>query len=742
MTALDLPDLPPRIARLHELAYDLWWSWNPTAREVFRKLDYTLWRQTAHNPVLMLRRMSREALDRAASDPAFLGFYETGLEGLDAMRAAGVSGRTWWAERVSPDPSRVVAYFSAEFALHQSLPIYAGGLGVLAGDHCKEASDLGVPLTGVGFMYPQGYFRQRISPEGLQQEVYERLNWADAPIQPARTRDEKPCVVLVPLGTRAVLVQVWEVRLGRVRLLLLDTDLEQNAPWDRELSARLYGGGHDTRLQQEIVLGLGGVLALRTLGLQPAVWHLNEGHAAFVVLQRIRDLLAAAWRWDEALAEVRRTTVFTTHTPVPAGHDAFPFHLVEQQLAGCWGSMGEDRDHFLSLGQYDHGHGLQFNMTALAMRSAGAINAVSQLHRDVTREMFAPLWPDQPPDARPVGAITNGVHVPTWMSATLARVFDRHLTSAWREHYTEEHFWRQVLDIPDEELWQARQSLRTYLFLFVRERARQRWVDDQSSANRLVAGGAMLDPTALTIGFARRFTSYKRPDLIFRDLERLARLLTDARRPVQLIFAGKAHPADEAGKRQLQSIFRHALDPRFGGRIAFVEDYDLHVAHLLVQGCDVWLNTPRKPFEASGTSGMKASMNGVLHLSIGDGWWAEGYTGPNGWVINGASTSGEPDAVDAADAEALYRLLEEEVVPTFYDRDTRNLSRRWIAMIKEAIVTVTPRFSTRRMLKDYVEQAYAPAVRTAAPDRAPAGISGSSAAGTVRVRNVLTRRMI
>jgi starch phosphorylase len=710
MTTDPLPPLPPRIGRLRELAYDLWWSWNATAREVFRKLDYALWRETAHNPVMMLRRISPDTLKRASADPAFLGVYDAGIEALDGMRSAAASGRTWWAEHISSDHSQVVAYFSAEFALHQSLPIYAGGLGVLAGDHCKEASDLGVPLIGVGFMYPQGYFRQRISSEGMQQEVYAKLDWDDAPVRPAMTHDNKPCVVLVPLGTRTVLVHVWEVRLGRVRLLLLDTDVEQNAPWDRELSARLYGGGQDTRLQQEIVLGLGGVLALRALGLEPAVWHLNEGHAAFVVLQRIRDFLAEDRKWDDALKEVRRSTVFTTHTPVPAGHDAFPFNLVEQHLAGCWGSMGADRDNFLSLGQYDHGHGLQFSMTALAMRSAGAINGVSRLHRDVTREMFAPLWPDRAVEDRPVGAVTNGVHVPTWIAGTLAQLFDRHLTPAWREHYTDETFWEQVLTIPDEEIWAARQALRTYLFHFIRERARQRWVDDQGSANRLVAGGAMLDPAALTIGFARRFTAYKRPELIFRDMERLRALLVDARRPLQLIFAGKAHPADEAGKHHLQSIFRRALDARFGGRIAFVDDYDLHVAHLLVQGCDVWLNTPRKPLEASGTSGMKAAMNGVLHLSIGDGWWAEGFSGKNGWTIAGPAATADWDAVDAADADALYQLLEKEVVPAFYDRDKRNLSRRWIAMVKDSIFTVTPRFSARRMLKDYVEGTYAPAI--------------------------------
>ncbi|HET9372748.1 MAG TPA: alpha-glucan family phosphorylase [Vicinamibacterales bacterium] len=704
-----VPQLPARLARLRELASDLWWSWHP-ARAVFRRIDYTLWRQTAHNPVMMLAQMTPETLDRAAADPAFLALYDAALDALDATRASATNGKTWWHERVKSD-HEVVAYFSAEFALHQSLPIYAGGLGVLAGDHCKEASDLGVPLIGVGFMYPQGYFRQRISAEGWQQEVYEKLNWEHAPIAHARTLDDKPCVVLVPLGTRSVLVQVWEIKLGRVRLLLLDTDLEENQPWDRELSARLYGGGQDTRLQQEIVLGLGGVLALRTLGLTPAVWHLNEGHAAFVVLQRLRDFLAAGRKWDDAVDEVRRTTVFTTHTPVPAGHDAFPFHLVEQQLAICWGSMNGQRENFLALGDYDSAEGPKFNMTALAMRSAGAINAVSQLHGHVSREMFAPLWPDKATADRPISAITNGVHVPTWLAPDLAKLLEQHLSPAWRDQYEDPAFWARVLDIPDEDLWAARQSLRSHMFQFIRERARQRWTDDQASATRVVAGGAMLDPSALTIGFARRFTGYKRPDLLFRDIDRLIRLVNQRGRPVQFVFAGKAHPADEAGKHQLQTVFRHALDPRLSGRIAFVDDYDLHVAHVLVQGCDVWMNTPRKPMEASGTSGMKASMNGVLHLSIADGWWAEGYTGSNGWQIVGTPASDDQDALDHADAQALYALLEQDVVPTWYERDGKRLPRRWLAMIKQAMLTITPRFSSRRMLKDYVEKAYAPAFR-------------------------------
>jgi starch phosphorylase len=709
MTESLLPTLPARLSRLPELAYDIWWSWN-AARAVFRQLDYVLWRQTAHNPVKMLTRIAPDTLERAAQDPAFLAIYDAALAARDAMRAPGAP--TWWQERVShvaPSSTGVIAYFCAEFALHQSLPIYAGGLGVLAGDHCKEASDLGMPLIGVGFMYPQGYFRQRISPEGWQQEHYERIDWDAAPIARARTIDGKPCIVLVPMGSRSVLVQVWQVHLGRVRLLLLDTDLEQNQPWDRELSARLYGGGPDTRLQQEIVLGLGGVLALRAMGYTPAVWHLNEGHAAFVVLQRLRDLLAAGETWEDALVEVRRTTVFTTHTPVPAGHDAFPFHMVEQHLLKSWGSMNGQAERFLALGSYDNGHGPQFNMTALAMRSAGAINAVSELHGEVTRDMFAPLWPELAPGDRPVSAITNGVHVPTWVAGALSRLYDRHLSPAWQDQYEDAGFWARILEIPDEDLWAAREYLRAALFQFIRERARERWSADQAAASSVVAFGAMLDPTALTIGFARRFTGYKRPDLVLRDLDRVARLVNSDKRPVQFVFAGKAHPADEAGKHHLQHIVRRALDPRMAGRIAFVDDYDLHVAHLLVQGCDVWLNNPRRPMEASGTSGMKASMNGTLHLSIADGWWAEGHTFLNGWVIAGQPGA---DDQDAADAEALYTLLERDVVPAFYERDARGVPRRWVAMVKQALLTVTPRFSARRMLKQYAEQAYLPAFRT------------------------------
>jgi len=700
--------LPDRIARLDELAHNLMWSWNQAARALFRRLDYTLWRTTVHNPISMLASLDPVVLTRAMQDPAWLRSYDAAVGGLDSSRAAHGS----WCEREHPDIlGKTIAYFSAEFALHQSLPIYAGGLGVLAGDHCKEASDLGIPLVGVGFSYPQGYFRQQLSAEGWQEEVYDHLDWENAPVEAALTADGTPCITAVPLDARTVLLRVWRVRAGGVTLYLLDTDLEQNAPKDRELSARLYGGDRETRIQQEILLGIGGIRALKQLGIEPDVCHLNEGHAAFVVLERIRNLCEAGWNYDAALEHVRRSTVFTTHTPVAAGHDAFPFSLVETHLASAWGNLGPYRERFLSLGHYDNGAGPMFNMTALALRTAGAVNGVSRLHGEVTRSMWRSIWPDVPVDQLPVTSITNGVHVPTWMSREIGELLERHLGSDWTKRHDDPSMCDRVLDIPDDELWAARQSLRTHLFHFIRERTRRRWAHEHVGSARVVAGGPMLDQEVLTIGFARRFTAYKRPELIFSDPDRLARILTAARRPVQLVFAGKAHPADEVGKQHLQQIYFRALDPRFSGRIAFVDDYDLHVAHFLVQGCDVWLNNPRKPLEASGTSGMKAAINGVPHFSIGDGWWAEGFTGANGWLIEPLAEAGDQQAQDWADAEAMYTLLEEELVPAFYHRDEHGIPREWLRVVKESIRTVLPRFSARRMVKEYVRDMYAPALR-------------------------------
>jgi starch phosphorylase len=702
--------LPGRIHRLHELAVDLWWSWDLGARDVFRRLDRPLWRRTHHNPVKMLQRITAERLRQVAADPRFLQVYDDATARRDEARG---QVHPWWGEHGHAVNGGTIAYFSAEFALHQSLPIYAGGLGVLAGDHCKEASDLGVPLVGVGFMYPQGYFHQRMSNEGWQEERYERLSWTEAPIEAALTPDGRPCVTAVPLGDRTVLAAVWRVRLGRVRLFLLDTDLVENAPWDRELSARLYGGDREMRIQQEIILGIGGVRALRALGVAPTVWHLNEGHAAFVALQRIREQVEKGTSFDDALDAVRRSTVFTTHTPVPAGHDAFPFSMVEKHLAGCWGEMGVHRERFLALGQHDSGQGALFNMTALAMRTAEHINAVSALHGEVTRSMWRGIWPDTPADRLPVRFITNGVHLPTWMSARVLELLTSALGDGWVERADDATFAEGLAAIPDAELWALREQLRLDLFEYVRERIRSRWADERVGPNRVVAAGAMLDPHVLTIGYARRFTAYKRPELIFHDPDRLARILNNVDRPVQIVFAGKAHPADEPAKLHLQRVFKHCLDPAFGGRIAFVDDYDMHVAHYLVHGCDVWLNTPRKPLEASGTSGMKAAMNGVPHLSIGDGWWAEGYNGANGWLIEGQAQGEDQAAMDAADAEALYTLLEQEVVAAFYDRNDEGLPSRWLEVVRESMRASIPRFSTRRMLKQYVTEMYAPAAGTA-----------------------------
>ena len=703
-----MTSIPDRIKRIEELAYDLWWSWNTDARRVFRSLDYPLWRHTAHNPVRMLQLIPPETLARAIQDPEWLANYDRTVARLDAARTA----QNTWCESECPElHGKSIAYFSAEFAIHQSLPIYAGGLGVLAGDHCKEASDLGVPLIGIGFMYPQGYFHQGLSHDGWQQEAYERLNWKAAAIEPAITQDGKPAITAVPLGNRTVLVAVWRVRVGRVKLYLLDTDLEENAPWDRELSARLYGGDRETRIQEEIILGIGGVRVLKAIGHQPSVYHLNEGHAAFVVLQRIRDLCEAGWTFERALDEVRRTTVFTTHTPVAAGHDAFPFHLVETHLAGAWGDLGSYREKFLALGHYDNGGGSLFNMTALALRTSGAVNGVSQLHGEVTRQMWRPIWPDRPAEDLPVGFITNGVHVPTWIASDMSSLLERHLGADWLDRHDDPAVADRVLQIPDDELWAVRQTLRNFLFNFIRERVRNRWMVESIPAPRIAAAGTMFDSNTLTIGFARRFTGYKRPELIFLDSDRLARILTASGRAVQIVFAGKAHPADDVGKHHLQQIYRRALDPRFGGRIGFVDDYDLHVAHFLVQGCDVWMNNPRKPLEASGTSGMKAAINGTPHMSIGDGWWAEGFAGNNGWLIEGQADPNDHGAQDWADAQAIYALLETQLVPAFYDREANVLPQRWLQIVKQSIRTVLPRFSARRMVKEYVRTMYLPAVR-------------------------------
>jgi starch phosphorylase len=693
--------LPERIVELKDLASNLWWSWNPAARQVFRLLDYPLWQSTHHNPLKMLRALPAERFHEAASNPEFLQTYDKAIEKLSRTREGN---QTWWSAQGHPSPDFSIAYFSAEFALHQSVPLYAGGLGVLAGDHCKEASDLGVPLVGVGLRYSVGYFQQAISAEGHQQELYDRFLIDETPLEPARTSDGRPCVVEVPLSRGNIVVAVWQIHVGRVTLYLLDTDVEQNPHWARELSARLYVGEPDARLQQEIIFGIGGVRALRELGHRPTVWHLNEGHAAFVIFERLRELTDEGMAASAALNEIRSSTLFTTHTPVAAGHDTFPIDVVDANLSGFWETHAKLRDALFSLAASTHADGSRFNMTALALRGSNRVNAVSRKHRDVTHELFMPMFGNGSGNSNSVHAVTNGVHIPTWIAPAVDHLFERYIGPDWKEDHDDPNLWERVFAIPDDELWQVRQQLKMHLLTFIREHARELWIQNKTAtAAQLAASGTLLDPSALTIGFARRFTEYKRSELVFDDHERLARLLNAPGRRVQIIFAGKAHPADEHGKKSLNRIYQSAADPRFAGHVAFVDDYNFHPAHFFVQGCDIWLNNPRKPLEACGTSGMKASINGVPHLSVADGWWSEGYTGHNGWLIDPGE---RPD--DRSEADAIYRLLEEEVVPAFYDRDDRGVPVRWMTVVKQAIRTVMPRFCARRMVKEYVNQMYLP----------------------------------
>jgi starch phosphorylase len=700
--------LPERIGRLDELANNLWWSWHNQARQLFRALDYPLWRASNHNPVRQLHEMNPNTLQAAAADASFLALYDSVMKDFDVDMAAS---NTWFTTNHADLLGSPIAYFSMEYAIHNSLPIYAGGLGILAGDVCKEASDLGLPLVAVGFMYPQGYFYQRISADGRQEEIYRELDFNEVPISSCPWPQGCGPLVQIQLGDRPLYIKVWQVRVGRVNLYLLDTNVEANMPADQQLSSRLYTADREQRLQQEIVLGVGGVRTLRALGTKPAVWHANEGHTAFMMLERIREEVAEGASFTEALSRIQSTTVFTTHTPVLAGHDVFSPELVEKYFSGYWQSLGIDRETFFQLGRQDGLATGAFNMTALALRMAKQRCAVSELHEQVTRRMWHGLWPGVAEDEVPISHITNGIHVPTWVAPELYNLFAKYLGNDWVAHHDDASLWYHVLDIPDDELWALRQRLKLKLVGAIRERMRSRWVEDNVPWAQIMAMGALLDPEVLTIAFARRFTEYKRPALLFRDIERLKRILNNPLRPVQIIFTGKSHPADFASKKLLQQVYTLATDREFRGRIVFVEDYDMHMARYLVHGVDLWLNTPRRLREACGTSGMKAALNGVLHLSVSDGWWREGYNGSNGWVLDGNLDTIGAEAEDEADAGAVYRLLEEEIVPLYYTRDRSGVPRRWILLIKNAIRTIVPGFCARRMLKEYTERMYQAAAR-------------------------------
>jgi starch phosphorylase len=697
--------LPERIARLKDLAYNLWWSWHPEARVLFKEVDRSLWAETHHNPVQLLRRCPPERIKFLQADPAFLARYDAVIATFDQYMS---TADTWFAKSHPEMKGQSVGYFSAEFGVHNSLRIYSGGLGILAGDHCKAASDLGVPLVGVGFMYPQGYVQQRISSDGWQQNVYEPVDWDNSPVRPVLGPSGGRMLLDVPLGRGTLKIAVWRVQVGRVPLYLMDTNVEGNSPQDREISGRLYGGDRTTRLRQEIILGIGGVRVLRALGIHPITFHANEGHSSFLFLELVREKVSAGKSLDLAQKEVSESAVFTTHTPVEAGHDVFAEEMICEYFSDYWPQLKVEREQFLDFARVP-GH-TGWNMTALALKLAGRRNAVSRRHGQVSREMWKNLWPSKSVDQVPISHVTNGVHLATWIQQDLGSIYDRYLGQDWRERQDDPAIWSKASSIPDEVLWLQHNRNKSQLLQMMRARSRARWMSNQGDAVQALAGGALFDQSALTIGFARRFAGYKRATLILHDIERLKKMLFDPWRPVQLVFAGKAHPADDGGKALIQQVYRLAKDPAFGGRIAFVEDYDMHIARYLVQGVDIWLNNPLAPLEACGTSGEKAGANGVPNFSVLDGWWEEGYNGANGWAIGAAGGRGSGAEADRLDAEDIYRTLEQKIIPLYYDWDDVMIPRGWVKMMKESIRSVASTYGASRMVKDYVNELYVPKV--------------------------------
>jgi glycogen phosphorylase len=699
--------LPKRLQRLGELAYNLWWTWNPEAIRVLGRLDYDLWERLGHNPIRFLREFPSKRVDQALKDPGYLRLYDAVFAQFDRY----FSQSDLWATEAHPElTNRPIAYFSMEFGLHEMLPIYSGGLGVLAGDHLKEASDLGLPFVGVGLMYGEGYFSQRITEDGWQEAVNRMLNFPDLPVLPVLADGGERMTVEVEFPEKTVSLQMWEVRIGRVPLYLLDSNLDENAPSDRDLTARLYWADLDRRIRQEVVLGVGGVRALRALGYNPSVWHMNEGHAAFLTLERAREQVQAGKDFEYAMERIRAHNVFTTHTPVAAGNDEFPLWLVEKHLAALWPELKLERGQFFDLARRQWPEGETYSMGVLALKNSQGRNAVSELHGQVARRMWNFLWPDRKEQDVPITHVTNGVHVANWMARRLRILMDDHLGADWYDRLDDPDLWAAVDGIPDDELWAIRLHLKRKLAFYMRERVRERWTEGGYHPVQVVSAGVLVNPYALTIGFARRFATYKRASLILSDMERLLKIISRPNQPVQIIFAGKAHPADDAGKRVLQSVYQVIKRSETSGRLVFLEDYDMNLARYLVQGVDVWLNTPRRPLEASGTSGMKAAVNGALNFSVLDGWWREAYNGRNGWAIGRDGEAISQEAQDEEDAEDLYQKLESEIIPLYYARDPKEVSHGWLRLIKESMKTIIPRFSTRRMVKEYVDRLYVPAV--------------------------------
>ncbi len=704
-TVVVRPVLPDRIAGLQELSRNLWWSWTPKALALFSSLNPELWEEVGHNPVEVLARLDQQQMEAAASSSTWLEQYDQVMaEFRDYMDPEATRFSQAWPNHMD----HPIAYFSAEFGMHESLPIYSGGLGILSGDHLKTASDLGIPMVGVGLLYNHGYFIQQINGEGWQEAGYRRLNFANVPAEKALDPQGHEVVVEVEMPDRTVHARVWLIRVGRVRLYVLDTDVEHNALEDRNLSAKLYGGDSHMRIAQEKILGLGGVRALRRLGLQPKVWHMNEGHSAFLTLELMRELVEGGLNWREAIEALAPSVCFTTHTPVPAGHDSFGPEMMEPHFWNLRGRLGMSRQEFMRLGQSPDQPDGPFSLTVLALKMSRYQNGVSQLHGAVSRGLWKSVFPGLPEVEVPIRAITNGVHTGTWVAPEMADLFDRHVGRNWRSHPDDRKSW-QAASLPDQEVWETHQHLKVRMVQRARKSMhnRLRRLGESAARHREVEG--LMDPGVLTLGFARRFATYKRAVLLFSDLERLKRILLNPGREVCLVFAGKAHPADRPGQEFIKRIHDFSRMPELAGHVILLEDYDMDLARHLVQGVDVWLNNPRRPLEASGTSGEKAAMNGVLNFSVLDGWWAEGFDGHNGWAIGEEREFASMEEQDQVDVNSLYATLEEQIVPLYYERDAAGIPHGWVERMKNSIRTLTPTYSTHRMLVDYTRNLYMPA---------------------------------
>ena len=704
-------DLPRRIKRLADLSHNLWWMWNPEVTRMFKEMEPILWDDCDHNPIVFLRKIDRSILNWLTTDRYFLDKYDRIMREFDRYMS---DKDTWYAKTYPELSDEQIAYFSFEFGLHESLKVYAGGLGILSGDHLKEASDLGLPLVAVGFLYTYGYFSQKITEDGWQQANNKPIVFDDLPLVSLVDENNDPIKISIDLAGRKVFAKLYELHVGRVKLCLMYTNLPENDPKDRQLTDRLYISDLELRISQEILLGIGGMRVLRKLGYDPTIFHMNEGHSAFLALERTREKVESGKTLLEAQEEVRQTNVFTTHTPVPAGNDEFPLWLMDKYFSNYWTELGMTREEFIGFAKIEQSWGGEaFSMPILAMKLSDYRNGVSELHGEVAKKMWSFLWPDLPTEEVPISYVTNGVHTGTWLARRMGNLFSRYLGTNWMEHLDDPDTWLQIENIPDEELWRVRRHLKRKLVVYMVGRARKQWLSTQVHPVQTIASGVLLDPYALTIGFARRFATYKRANLLFRDYERLIRLVTNERMPVQIIFAGKAHPADEPGKLLIQEVYRAVKDARFGGRLVFLEDYDMDMARYLVQGVDVWLNTPRRPREASGTSGEKAALNGNLNFSVLDGWWREGFNGENGWAIGDEKEYATEEEQDAADALSLYDTLENEIIPLYYQqRSADGLPADWLAKVKESIRTLAPQFSMRRMVKEYMTKYYVPAIKS------------------------------